>query len=406
MQNSKRVLTETADEPERQSILAAMYRKKERPVCPCKNPPIEMYIAKVGNRYIVKRMPDTGQLHSPDCDSYEPPAELSGLGEVLGSAIKEDTENGIIELRFDFSMTKMPGRPPVNATGPEEDSVQTDGSRLSLRSTLHYLWEQAGFNKWTPAMAGKRSWRVIRKHLLAATSDKVAKGKPLPNQIYIPETFSQESKAAIKQNWLGLVARLSPKSSGPKQLMILIGEVKEITPARYGNQIVIKHAPDIRFFLPADLQKKMEKRFADELMFHQDLEDIHLVIMATFSINASGSANIEELTLMPVTSTWIPFETIHDKALIETLTEQQRRFTKGLRYNLPRQKPLASIVLSDTSPQPTACYILPADISEEYQIALSQLQSGSHMATWIWASDDYQIPELPPAQSTKQAIQP
>jgi len=258
MQNSKRVLTETADEPERQSILAAMYRKKERPVCPCKNPPIEMYIAKVGNRYIVKRMPDTGQLHSPDCDSYEPPAELSGLGEVLGSAIKEDTENGIIELRFDFSMTKMPGRPPVNATGPEEDSVQTDGSRLSLRSTLHYLWEQAGFNKWTPAMAGKRSWRVIRKHLLAATSDKVAKGKPLPNQIYIPETFSQESKAAIKQNWLGLVARLSPKSSGPKQLMILIGEVKEITPARYGNQIVIKHAPDIRFFLPADLQKKME----------------------------------------------------------------------------------------------------------------------------------------------------
>jgi len=47
-----------------------------------------MYIAKVGNRYIVKRMPDTGQLHSPDCDSYEPPAELSGLGEVLGSAIK------------------------------------------------------------------------------------------------------------------------------------------------------------------------------------------------------------------------------------------------------------------------------------------------------------------------------
>jgi len=229
-------------------------------------------------------------------------------------------------------MTKMPGRPPVNATGPEEDSVQTDGSRLSLRSTLHYLWEQAGFNKWTPAMAGKRSWRVIRKHLLAATSDKVAKGKPLPNQIYIPETFSQESKAAIKQNWLGLVARLSPKSSGPKQLMILIGEVKEITPARYGNQIVIKHAPDIRFFLPADLQKKMEKRFADELMFHQDLEDIHLVIMATFSINASGSANIEELTLMPVTSTWIPFETIHDKALIETLTEQQRRFTKGLRY--------------------------------------------------------------------------
>ena len=50
---------------------------------------VEMRVAprRVSGGYIVKRMPDTGSHHAPDCPSYEPPAEFSGLGQVLGSAI-------------------------------------------------------------------------------------------------------------------------------------------------------------------------------------------------------------------------------------------------------------------------------------------------------------------------------
>lgn len=384
-----------------QTSLAQMHKAKKRPVCPCKTPGIEMYIAKIGDRYVIKRMPDTGPQHSPECDSYEPPPELSGLGDVLGSAIKEDADSGMTELRFSFSMSRMPGRKPAESTSDEDDSVKTDGSKLTLRSTLHYLWEEAGFNKWTPAMAGKRSWYVLRKHLLLAAGDKLNKGRTLADQIFIPETFSQEKKAAMKQHWLGLVARLAPQTHGPKQLMILIGEVKEIMPSRYGGQLIIKHAPDIKFLMPEDLQKKMEKRFLDELMFHQDLSDTHLLSIATFSVNVAGTAMIEELALMPVTENWIPFETIHDKALIDLLVEQERRFTKGLRYNLPRDKPLASVVLSDTAPTPTAMYILPAEPEEEYHVAFEQLRSGSQLDSWIWDTSDFEIPELPPPKTAK-----
>jgi len=183
-----------------QAELAQMYKAKKRPVCPCKTPGIEMYIAKVGDRYIIKRMPDTGPLHSPDCDSYEPPPELSGLGDVLGSAIKEDTDSGLTELRFSFSMSRVPGRKPADSTSDEDDSVKTDGNKLTLRSTLHYLWEEAGFHKWTPAMEDKRNWYVIRKHLLLAAGDKLNKGRTLADQIFIPETFSQDKKTAIKQH--------------------------------------------------------------------------------------------------------------------------------------------------------------------------------------------------------------
>src|SRR3546814_10419832 len=71
----------------------------------------------------------------------------------------------------------QPGRAaPTPGTG-ESDSVRTDGAKLTLRGTLHYLWEQAGFNRWAPAMSGKRSWGVIRKYILQAAADKTADRK-------------------------------------------------------------------------------------------------------------------------------------------------------------------------------------------------------------------------------------
>ena len=49
-----------------------------------------MYVARFGNRHILKRMPETGPRHDPSCDSYEAPYELSGFGHVAGSAIQEN----------------------------------------------------------------------------------------------------------------------------------------------------------------------------------------------------------------------------------------------------------------------------------------------------------------------------
>jgi len=98
-----------------------------------------MYISTVGAHHIIKRMPETGAHHDPTCESYEPPAELYGLGQVAGSAIHESPEEGFTDLRLAFSLTKIPGRGPSIPTGTEHDSVRTDGSKLTLRATLHLL---------------------------------------------------------------------------------------------------------------------------------------------------------------------------------------------------------------------------------------------------------------------------
>ena len=146
-------------DPETTPRLVEAHSRRERPLCLCRQPPIEMYIAKRGDKYLMKRMPNTGADHDPACESYEPPAELSGLGEVLGSAIQENVEDVTTVLKLAFSLTRLPGRATAKV-GPPTDSVKTDGTKLTLRGTLHYLYEQAGLNKWTPAMSGKRNWYV------------------------------------------------------------------------------------------------------------------------------------------------------------------------------------------------------------------------------------------------------
>ena len=58
-----------------------------------------MYIARAGNRLIVKRMPGTGSHHTPDCGSYAP-EDLSGLGCLLGDAVRVDPDTGDYDRLF------------------------------------------------------------------------------------------------------------------------------------------------------------------------------------------------------------------------------------------------------------------------------------------------------------------
>lgn len=373
--------------------LASAHSNGVRPLCMCKPAGVEMYIAKVNTKFIVKRMPDTGPMHAPSCDSYEPPAELSGRGEVMGAAIDTDMGEGITTLKFDFALTKTGSRSaPVKGEG-EHDSVRTDGKKLTLRSTLHYLYEEAGFTRWSPAMAGKRSWWVIRKYLLEAAADKKAKGLALTDMLYIPESFVTDRKDEIALRRHAQFRAIMPSGGSTRRLMLLIGELKDIGDARFGKKMVIKHAADCPFILSEDIYKRFLKRFGNELTICDGNEAAHLLVIATFSVNSSGTAIIEEASTMLVDSNWIPFENVDERLLIDQLIKQKRKFVKGLRYNLPSNKVLACAVLNDTV-EPVAIYILPYGADDQLKKEIVELQESSNMMSVVWDTSK-EIPQLP-----------
>ena len=204
--------------PDVQQLLAAAHTDRIRPLCLCRPDGVAMYVAKIGpDKYVIKRMPGSGLEHAHRCASYLPPEELSGLGQVLGSAITEEADSGLTAIKLGFRMSKAERAAPTGAGGGVvvADSVAADPNRLTLRAVLHYLWQEADLATWSPGMDGKRNWRIVWWHLRQAARGKFTKGKPLATRLYVPEPFNVEKKTEIAARRLSAWAPMQQHGSGP-----------------------------------------------------------------------------------------------------------------------------------------------------------------------------------------------
>lgn len=373
--------------------VADAHAAHQRPRCMCLVEGVEMYVARLGEGYIVKRMPDTGSHHAPDCPSYEPPAEFSGLGQVLGSAITEDPATGETTLKLDFPLTKMPGRSQLPSASADSDSVASDDTRLSLRGLLHYLWDQAELTRWHPGFVGKRTWATVRRHLLHAAEHKLARGDALRARLYVPEPFSIDERDAINARRLAQWQTAIPAPGKAQQLMLLICEVKEIVPARYAFKAIVKHMPDQAFAIDEQLYRRLGRRFADELALWGANDDIHMVMIATFGVSSAGVPAIHELCLMPATRQWLPVEDGFEKQLVDRLVGESRAFVKGLHYNLGKSDRIASAALTDCDGSAQMLFIVPAGIDEA---VLGHETGDTDQPIWMWHLSGEPMPPLPP----------
>lgn len=373
--------------------VADAHAARQRPRCMCKAAGVEMYVARLGEGYIVKRMPDTGSHHAPDCPSYEPPAELSGLGQVLGSAITEDPTTGETTLKLDFPLAKMPGRSQFPPAGGDSDSVTSAGTKLSLRGLLHYLWDQAELTRWHPGFAGKRTWATVRRHLLQAAEHMLARGDALRARLYVPEAFSIAEREVINARRLAQWQHVVAVPGKAQHLMLLIGEVKEIVPARYGFKAVVKHMPDQALAIDEQLYRRLGRRFEPELALWGASDDIHMVMIATFGVGRAGVPAIQELCLMPVTRQWLPVADGFEKQLLDRLVGENRSFVKGLHYNLGRRDRIVSAVLTDCDGSAPMLFIGPADADESSPGPESG--AAGDAPVWTWRRSGEPMPPLP-----------
>lgn len=380
--------------------VAQAHEQHLRPRCLCQRDAqgqgIEMYVARLLDGYIVKRMPNTGSQHNTACPSYEPPADLSGLGQLLGTAILENPSTGTTTLKLDFPMTKMPGRSAPSPASSNASSVSSQGNKLTLRSLLHYLWDQAELTRWQPGFAGKRSWATVRRHLLRAAENKVVGGHPLLASLYIPEVFSVENKDAITARRLQQWTRSRPASGSPQPLMLMISEVKEIVPSRYGYKAVIKHVPDQPFGLDDKLYRRLGRCFEQELALWSAAENLHMLMIATFRMTDAGLPNIVELSLMPATPQWHLVEDQFDRQLAEKLVGEGRSFIKCLRYNAPVSEVGASASLTDCGASPQILIVARRSFNEdEIPGDLERLITSEGQRPWVWNALVEALPQFP-----------
>lgn len=362
--------------------LAAAYDDRVRPLCLCCDPAIPVYITRLGGTFVLKRMPFTGSQHAVSCSHYESPAELSGLDEVLGTAISEDPDTGVTQLRVEFAMSKGMPRTVGSSTGQESGGVRSDGVRLSLRGLLHFLWREAELTNWRPAFDGKRKWAVVRSHLLAAASNKVLKGMSLADALYIPEAFTASASEAIRTRRNRRFDQGLKRDALGQSKMILIGEVKEIVPTRFHFSVVIKHMPDAPFLLNTELHRRMTRHFENELALWSGNAETHLIIAATFALTDWGQPTIDELCLVPSSAQWLPVDDGSELQLIDRLVKEHRAFEKALGYNAKMAPHFPCAILLDAQRSPVAlCVDRAGNGLKEYDLGdvpdISSPQRGS-----------------------------
>ena len=78
--------------------------------------------------------------------------------------------------------------------------------------------------------------------------------------------------------------------------MLMIAEVKEIVPARYGYKAIVKHVPDQAFAADELLYRRLGRHFDAELAMWGASDTLRMVMIATVKVSEAGLPSIMELS--------------------------------------------------------------------------------------------------------------
>lgn len=382
-----------ATDPALQDALAQIHETAERPRCLCVPRGVEMYVAR-HHRYLVKRMPESGREHHPSCPSYEPEGALSGLGDLVGEAVLE-TRPGRVELRVDFPWARVNGRAIARGEACDPGEIAVPRRRMSLRAVLHFLFERAGFNRWTPAMAGRRNQGVLHKYLLEAAQEIEIKGTPLAERLYVPEPFNESAKAEIARRRRDKLAILQPRD-GSAPMALVIGEFKGSERGDHGCRVWVRHMPDAPLLMDARSWDRLARSHA-ALFEARDADSGHrvrLILAALIHARREFTYEIDVATVMLVSEQWIPVEGVHEIPLIGALVERQRRFVKPLRYDALSAAPFPNALLLDCGAAPVGLHMSSEFLHPKDRAMKERALHAAGPGAWCWHAGD-PMPALP-----------
>jgi hypothetical protein len=376
----------STESPAFQAKLLHAYATRSRPRCLCVAGGVEMYTSRQDDVVSLKRLPGTGSQHAPSCASYEIPLDASGLGRLLGSAIRRDPWWGDSKLSLAFSLSTRRRNLDTTVRQAVGDTGHGTTQRLSMLGMLHYLWDQAELTHWHPSFSGRRPWAVVRKRVLDAASQMHASRRPLGELLHAPESFVEDRAHAARERRRKFFAT----AQAERRLALVLGELKSIYRSRDAWRLAIRHMPELPILLDDGMYRKAQARFAPELeLWHAD-DRVRLLALVAVSVGALGALQATSLCLSCASSEWLPFSDQAEWSLLTVLLAEQRSFIRALPYGLappagPARVPCA--FLTDTAQGSQPLFIDQRNGRDD---------SGQEPEAWTWNWLDEEMPSLPP----------
>lgn len=338
---------------EGQAALAAAWRTQQRPLCLCSSGGVPMYVGKTASqRYYLARMPGTGAQHSPTCPSFQ---ILDDDGRGYGKDAIQENEDGSVAIKLSAPLSSTDLEPA--AENPDLSAPKSSKARrgaVTQLGLLNYLWERAEFNRWYPKMMGKRSWSVVRKHLLLAAEMVRVNRHSLAERLYIPEPFEKEKIEERAKSRESFFQSICGSSTGRcRDFMVVLAPVSEIAQTKYGFGVTLKHIAGVRFWMDETVGRSFHKNFARELLLLGNTSgDDRLIGLFIVDRARGGNYIITNGALMRVTKHWIPVESRYESTIANSLVDQLRVFAKPMRYDAAHDEAFPDFHLLDCGARP------------------------------------------------------
>ena len=362
-------------------------------LCLCRRPHPKMYIARRGETYYLARFPDTGPIHALQCASYTPDSRYSGRGGYAEGALTE-RKDGRISVRLDAPLDVIPRTAPAAPVSRQAATSRKARAALSLTGLLHLLWDQAQFNRWAPAMRGRRGYRQVYKFLGEAASGVLMRRRPLSAQLWIPEPFDPTKRRLIARRRDAAFKRLGKGTANRQRRILVVAQLKAVD-IDESDRCALRLAhtpPNLMLACPAREAQRLRRQagiaFPD---WPAIAEELRVFVVLTM-LCADGAWTIVQLAALPTDPHYLPVLSPAERLLIAHLVETGRYFYKPLPYDRDADH-YPSVLLTDAGHDPVPLEISgPSVPSGKVEARVSACRENGRLC-WHW--DRGLTPHLP-----------
>jgi hypothetical protein len=211
------------------------------------------------------------------------------------------------------------------------------------RAFLKSLWAEARLNGWSPA-AENRNWGYCNTALVEAVGDGPINGQQADHVLHVMRRFEQDHARAINDELDRFLAALAhTDEQAPSRRGLILGEVAEIAPSKYGHTITLRQNRR-RYYADRRLVEKMASSypFAQPAIGQKHARVVTLMLVDM----KSGYARMIDACLMLCSTAFVPCDSSFEVEMANRLTREQRAFEKPLSPN--SDEILPDFVLTDT----------------------------------------------------------
>lgn len=288
------------------------------------------------DRFHLARFPDTGPEHSEDCIYYGVDPGMSGLGAYRRGVVQE-LDDGNTKIKLKVGLQQRPTSAPEENPGdlPKEQKASSarrgsSQASMTLLGLLHYLWTQAGFNVWSPAMQGKRTLGVLHYHLLRVAAATYAGRVRLSSNLLISTPTAMGRQADLNK-------AKAMEAMNRRQRFIVVAPLAQYQAGmEQAQRLPIAGFHGIpHLALTPEAWDVLQRKFRIEVNGWMSGEQVVAIVQTDVPTPMGGAmrAQVSDIALMLTTPQWIPVDSGYEAAAAASLVAEGRRFDKPLRFD-------------------------------------------------------------------------